>query len=89
MPDAVPLRQRLLSIDALRGLVILFNAAGVVQAGGGILVDDAAFVPHWVSTDLIPLLADTDRVTSMATAAASVGVRDGAQRMQRLIHSAL
>ena len=66
-----------------------FNAAGVVQAGGGILVDDAAFVPEWVSTELIPLLADTDRVTSMAVAAASVGVRDGAKRMQRLIHSAL
>lgn len=66
-----------------------FNAAGVVEAGGGILIDDADFVPGWVDASLLPLLADRDRVTGMSTRAASAGVRDGADRMVSLIRSAL
>jgi UDP-N-acetylglucosamine--N-acetylmuramyl-(pentapeptide) pyrophosphoryl-undecaprenol N-acetylglucosamine transferase len=66
-----------------------FNAAGVVEAGGGILVDDAAFLPTWVDTDLIPLLADRGRVARMGERAATVGVRDGSDRMVSLIRSSL
>ncbi|MEO6310426.1 MAG: UDP-N-acetylglucosamine--N-acetylmuramyl-(pentapeptide) pyrophosphoryl-undecaprenol N-acetylglucosamine transferase [Leifsonia sp.] len=66
-----------------------FNAADVVSAGGGILVDDADFVPEWVDTALVPLLTDRSRVDRMAAAARSVGVRDGAERMLALIHRAL
>jgi len=66
-----------------------FNAADVVEAGGGILVDDAAFVPDWVRSELVPLLSDRQKIGAMAAAAASVGVRDGAERMLALIHRAL
>lgn len=66
-----------------------FNAAGVVEAGGGVLVDDAAFTPDWVDGNLLPLLADRGRVAEMARRAASVGVRDGSDRMVALIRSAL
>lgn len=66
-----------------------FNAAGVVEAGGGVLVDDAAFTPDWVDGDLLPLLSDRARVAEMARRAASVGVRDGSDRMVALILSAL
>lgn len=66
-----------------------FNAAGVVEAGGGILVDDAAFLPGWVDSDLLPLLADRARVTEMGQRAASAGVRDGSDRMVALIRAAL
>jgi UDP-N-acetylglucosamine--N-acetylmuramyl-(pentapeptide) pyrophosphoryl-undecaprenol N-acetylglucosamine transferase len=66
-----------------------FNAAGVVEAGGGVLVDDAAFTPDWVDGDLLPLLSDRTRVAEMARRAASVGVRDGSDRMVALIRSAL
>lgn len=66
-----------------------FNATGVVSAGGGILVDDADFVPGWVDAHLLPLLADRGRVAGMAAAAASVGVRDGSDRMVALIRSGL
>jgi UDP-N-acetylglucosamine--N-acetylmuramyl-(pentapeptide) pyrophosphoryl-undecaprenol N-acetylglucosamine transferase len=66
-----------------------FNAADVVAAGGGILVDDADFVPSWVDSVVVPLLADRSRVSTMGAAAASVGVRDGAARMLALIHRAL
>jgi UDP-N-acetylglucosamine--N-acetylmuramyl-(pentapeptide) pyrophosphoryl-undecaprenol N-acetylglucosamine transferase len=66
-----------------------FNAAGVVQAGGGILVDDAAVLPTWVDTDLLPLLGDRDRLARMGVRAASAGVRDGSDRMVSLIRSSL
>jgi UDP-N-acetylglucosamine--N-acetylmuramyl-(pentapeptide) pyrophosphoryl-undecaprenol N-acetylglucosamine transferase len=66
-----------------------FNAAGVVNAGGGILVDDASFDRSWLRENLLPLLADDAALGRMATAAASVGVRDGSERMVRLVHSAL
>jgi UDP-N-acetylglucosamine--N-acetylmuramyl-(pentapeptide) pyrophosphoryl-undecaprenol N-acetylglucosamine transferase len=66
-----------------------FNATGVVQAGGGILVDDAQFDSAWLRQNLLPLMADRDRLESMSRAAASVGVLDGSDRMVDLIHSAL
>jgi UDP-N-acetylglucosamine--N-acetylmuramyl-(pentapeptide) pyrophosphoryl-undecaprenol N-acetylglucosamine transferase len=66
-----------------------FNAADVVGAGGGILVDDADFVPDWVRVELVPLLGDRDRVARMAAAAASVGHRDGTDRMIALVDAAL
>lgn len=68
-----------------------FNAAGVVRAGGGILVDDAAFLPSWVDERLLPLLGDGDgrAVAEMGARAASAGVRDGSDRMVSLIRSAL
>ena len=66
-----------------------FNAADVVAAGGGILVDDAAFLPEWVDRELVPLLADRDRLAAMAQAAASVGALDGTDRTVALIDAAL
>ena len=66
-----------------------FNAASVVSAGGGILVDDAAFLPAWVADELVPLLRDRTRVRAMGELAASVGGRDGAERMADLVGEAL
>lgn len=66
-----------------------FNAADVVGAGGGIIVDDADFVPDWVEAQLLPLIGDPARVERMASAAASVGRRDGTDRMIDLIDAAL
>lgn len=66
-----------------------FNAAGVVEAGGGVLVLDADFTPEWVRAELLPLLADNARLASMATKAEKVGMRDGTARMMNLIDRAL
>lgn len=66
-----------------------YNAAGVVEAGGGLLVDDADFVPSWVNAELLPLLADRDRIALMGERAASAGVSDGSTRMLALIAEAL
>jgi UDP-N-acetylglucosamine--N-acetylmuramyl-(pentapeptide) pyrophosphoryl-undecaprenol N-acetylglucosamine transferase len=65
-----------------------FNAADVVAAGGGVLVDDAAFLPAWIEANLVPLLTDPERVTRMAAAAASAGALDGTDRMVALVDAA-
>jgi UDP-N-acetylglucosamine--N-acetylmuramyl-(pentapeptide) pyrophosphoryl-undecaprenol N-acetylglucosamine transferase len=65
-----------------------FNAADVVTAGGGILVDDAEFLPEWVAASVVPLLADRARLVAMAAAAASVGALDGTDRMVALVDAA-
>lgn len=66
-----------------------FNAAGVVAAGGGIMVDDAHFTPTWVTSTLIPLLRDEAALEEMGTHASKVGMRDGTKRMMNLIDAAL
>jgi len=65
------------------------NAAGLVAAGGGMLVDDAAFSPAWLDDTLLPLLADRGRLAEMAERAGAHGGRDGATRLVRLIHEAI
>jgi UDP-N-acetylglucosamine--N-acetylmuramyl-(pentapeptide) pyrophosphoryl-undecaprenol N-acetylglucosamine transferase len=61
------------------------NAKDQVDAGGATLVDNAAFTPDWVDTTLVPLLEDRARVAEMAARSASIGVRDGTDRMVALI----
>lgn len=56
-------------------------ARPVVEAGGGLLVDDADCTPGWVRTVLLPLLGDPARLTSMGAAAARFGRRDGDERL--------
>ncbi|MCL2515533.1 MAG: glycosyltransferase [Microbacteriaceae bacterium] len=65
-----------------------FNVAGVVAAGGGVVIEDALFTTAWVESNLVPLLADRERLAVMAQAAASVGVADGAERLVALIDEA-
>lgn len=54
-----------------------FNVADVVAAGGGIVAADDLVTPDWVTTTVIPLATDQERLDQMARAAASVGARDG------------
>ncbi|GAB3689098.1 undecaprenyldiphospho-muramoylpentapeptide beta-N-acetylglucosaminyltransferase [Actinocorallia lasiicapitis] len=52
------------------------NAKPIVDAGGGLLVDDGALTPEWISQNLLPILRDADTVARMSEAAASMGRRD-------------
>jgi UDP-N-acetylglucosamine--N-acetylmuramyl-(pentapeptide) pyrophosphoryl-undecaprenol N-acetylglucosamine transferase len=61
------------------------NARSAVDAGGALLVSDAAFTPEFVARELPVLLQDRARVAHMAAQMASVGVRDGADRMVDLV----
>ncbi|WP_291052082.1 UDP-N-acetylglucosamine--N-acetylmuramyl-(pentapeptide) pyrophosphoryl-undecaprenol N-acetylglucosamine transferase [Herbiconiux sp.] len=66
-----------------------FNARDLLRAGGAILVDDADFVPEWVTREVLPLLADRPRIERMAAAAREVGIADGDARLAALIARAL
>lgn len=64
------------------------NAHDVVAAGGALLADDADVTPDWVVATVLPLLRDGDRIARMSAAAASVGVRDGHERLADLVERA-
>lgn len=54
------------------------NAAPVVDAGGGLVVDDRDLSPQLVADTVIPLLTDTGRMQTMTAGAALSGHRDAA-----------
>jgi UDP-N-acetylglucosamine--N-acetylmuramyl-(pentapeptide) pyrophosphoryl-undecaprenol N-acetylglucosamine transferase len=61
------------------------NARPVVDAGGGLLVDDAALTPEWVAATVPDLLRDDARLATMASAAAGLIRRDAAERLARMV----
>ena len=65
------------------------NAAGVVAAGGALIVDDAELTPEWVTATLLPLLGDADRLADMSARARSAGDLDGTAKLYDLVHEAL
>jgi UDP-N-acetylglucosamine--N-acetylmuramyl-(pentapeptide) pyrophosphoryl-undecaprenol N-acetylglucosamine transferase len=61
------------------------NAEPVVEAGGGILVDDALCTPQWVRETLVPLLLDASELAAMGKAAGAFGITDGDERLADLV----
>jgi UDP-N-acetylglucosamine--N-acetylmuramyl-(pentapeptide) pyrophosphoryl-undecaprenol N-acetylglucosamine transferase len=57
------------------------NALPVVNAGGGMVVADAALTPALVAREVAGLLNDPPRLAAMTAAAARVGHRDAAQHV--------
>jgi UDP-N-acetylglucosamine--N-acetylmuramyl-(pentapeptide) pyrophosphoryl-undecaprenol N-acetylglucosamine transferase len=57
------------------------NALPVVNAGGGLLVDDADLSPSFVGDTVAGLITDNARLQAMTAAAALAGHRDAAQRV--------
>jgi undecaprenyldiphospho-muramoylpentapeptide beta-N-acetylglucosaminyltransferase len=65
------------------------NATPLVEAGGGVLVDDADLTSTWVAEHVPALLGDPARLDAMAAAARAAGVRDGAARVADLVEQAV
>ncbi|WP_427008098.1 UDP-N-acetylglucosamine--N-acetylmuramyl-(pentapeptide) pyrophosphoryl-undecaprenol N-acetylglucosamine transferase [Pseudarthrobacter sp. H2] len=61
------------------------NAAGLVAAGGALIVADSAFTPGWVREHIIPLLRDHERLARMAASSEHLGIRDADRRMADLV----
>lgn len=61
------------------------NAAAVIDAGGGLLVDDAALTPAWVAANVVPLLQDPACLASMGAAAADLIPLDADGKLARMI----
>lgn len=64
------------------------NAKAVIDAGGGILVDDADLTPDWVASHVVPLLRDPERLAAMGAAAAHLIPLDADEKLARMILSA-
>lgn len=61
------------------------NALPVVEAGGGLLVDDAELTPDWVEKHVLALLGDPPRLAAMGAAAAAYGRRDGDEALREYV----
>ncbi|MGY2747179.1 UDP-N-acetylglucosamine--N-acetylmuramyl-(pentapeptide) pyrophosphoryl-undecaprenol N-acetylglucosamine transferase [Pseudarthrobacter sp. O4] len=64
------------------------NAAGLVEAGGALIVADSAFTPEWLRQNLIPLLLDGARLARMAASSGQLGIRNADRRMADLVIAA-
>jgi UDP-N-acetylglucosamine--N-acetylmuramyl-(pentapeptide) pyrophosphoryl-undecaprenol N-acetylglucosamine transferase len=62
-----------------------FNARAVVEAGGGLLVEDSAMTPSWVAGQLPALLNDSERLAAMGAAAEGLIPRDADERLAEMI----
>lgn len=65
------------------------NAEPVVEAGGGLLVEDSALTPDSIVGTVADLLLDDIRLRAMAAATARFGRRDAAARMAELVMATL
>jgi UDP-N-acetylglucosamine--N-acetylmuramyl-(pentapeptide) pyrophosphoryl-undecaprenol N-acetylglucosamine transferase len=64
------------------------NARPTVEAGGGLLVDDAQLDAAWITAHLLPLLQDPSRLAAMGTAASTLGRRDADELLAELVLAA-
>jgi UDP-N-acetylglucosamine--N-acetylmuramyl-(pentapeptide) pyrophosphoryl-undecaprenol N-acetylglucosamine transferase len=64
------------------------NARAVIEAGGGLLVDDDDLTPDWLTAHVVPLLADRPRLDAMGAAAAHLVPLDADEKLARMILSA-
>jgi UDP-N-acetylglucosamine--N-acetylmuramyl-(pentapeptide) pyrophosphoryl-undecaprenol N-acetylglucosamine transferase len=65
------------------------NALPIVQAGGGLLVDDADLTPEWISRTVVELARDRARLHEMGAAAARFGRRDGDEALRTFMLEAV
>ncbi|NGN65875.1 undecaprenyldiphospho-muramoylpentapeptide beta-N-acetylglucosaminyltransferase [Streptomyces sp. A7024] len=65
------------------------NAQPVVNAGGGLLVDDAQLTPEWVQNNVLPVLSDPQRLMDMARKAAEFGRRDADELLVGMVYEAI
>lgn len=61
------------------------NALPVVDAGGGLIINDADLTPEWLRVNVPTLLRNEEALTAMGVAAATYGVRDADEQLARWI----
>lgn len=66
-----------------------FNAKTVVDAGGGILVEDKNFNFDVIAREVIPIISRLTKLSEMAANAKSTGIRDATERLRTMLASAM
>lgn len=61
------------------------NALPVVEAGGGVLIDDAQITAEWLTDTAAEVLHDGGRLRAMGAAAFGHGVRDADEQLARIV----
>jgi UDP-N-acetylglucosamine--N-acetylmuramyl-(pentapeptide) pyrophosphoryl-undecaprenol N-acetylglucosamine transferase len=61
------------------------NALPVVEAGGGLLVEDAELSDAWIESHLVPLLTDPDALAGYARHAAAAGAPEADERLADMV----
>src|ERR687893_743694 len=61
------------------------NALPVVEAGGGLLVDDADLSPAWIEEHVVPMVTDPAALARYAEHAAAAGARDADERLADIV----
>ena len=61
------------------------NARSVVDAGGGLLVDDSALTPEWVAATVPELARDRARLERMSRAASGLIPRDADDKLAQMV----
>ena len=61
------------------------NAVPVVEAGGGLLVDDGEITAEWLTATVRAVVEDGERLAAMSAAAARHGVRDADEQLARIV----
>lgn len=64
------------------------NAKPVVEAGGGLLVEDSSLSPQWIVDNLIPVLGDSAALAAMTANAKAAGRPDADDVLARLVMAA-
>ena len=65
------------------------NVSALVSAGGGLLVEDSKFTAEYVAREIVQIISNFKQLQQMASAAKSQGIKDGTQRLLRLVQGVL
>lgn len=61
------------------------NARAIVDAGGALMVDNAALTPEWVRSSVPVIATDATRLAEMGAAASALVPRDADDRLARIV----
>jgi UDP-N-acetylglucosamine--N-acetylmuramyl-(pentapeptide) pyrophosphoryl-undecaprenol N-acetylglucosamine transferase len=66
-----------------------FNVEQVIQAGGGLLVNDSELSAGFIQQSVIPILSSKSRLAEMSAASKSVAILDGTEKLQEMLMNAV